>query len=66
MVTVMVGWVMVSDGVGAVGGVGALVAAFRHDVHKLRGRSHADAEREVCGVRVNEEVRAGRMGMRRC
>ena len=62
MVTVMVRWVMVSDGVEAVGGVGGLVAAFRHDVHKLRGRSHADAEREVCGVRVNEEVACGADG----
>jgi len=40
----------------------ALVAAFRHDVHKLRGRQHAAADREVCGVRVNESVSFGADG----
>ena len=38
---------------------GALVAAYRHDVHKLRGRSHAAAREECHGVRVNEEVPFG-------
>ncbi|TKX65059.1 hypothetical protein EXE40_17245, partial [Halorubrum sp. GN11GM_10-3_MGM] len=36
-----------------------LVAAYRHDVHKLRGRQHAAAAEEVCGVRVNESVPLG-------
>jgi hypothetical protein len=39
-----------------------LVAAFRHDVHKLRGKQHAAADREVCGVRVNESVPCGADG----
>jgi hypothetical protein len=39
-----------------------LVAAFRHDVHKLRGRTHEAGESEVCGVRVNESVRLGADG----
>ena len=38
---------------------GALVAAFRHDTHKLRGRKHASADEAVCGVRVNEAVPLG-------
>ncbi|OYR40786.1 hypothetical protein DJ82_06755 [Halorubrum sp. Ib24] len=41
---------------------GALVAAFRHDIHKLRGKQHAVADREVCGVRVNESVPCGADG----
>ena len=41
---------------------GALVAAFRHDVHKLRGKQHASADREVCGVAVNESVPCGADG----
>ena len=36
-----------------------LVAAYRHDVHKLRGRSHAAAADVVAGVRVNEPVPQG-------
>lgn len=36
--------------------VAPLVAVYRHDVHKLRGRSHGAAEDEVAGVRVNETV----------
>ncbi|TKX87956.1 hypothetical protein EXE43_00615 [Halorubrum sp. SS5] len=39
-----------------------MVAAFRHDVHKLRGKRHASADREVCGVRVNESVPCGADG----
>jgi hypothetical protein len=39
-----------------------LVAAFRHDVHKLRGKQHAAADSEVCGVRVNESVPCGADG----
>ena len=38
---------------------GPLVAAFRHDVHKLRGRRHAAAADEVYGVPVNESVPVG-------
>jgi hypothetical protein len=37
----------------------AVVAAFRHDVHKLRGRRHAAAHDEVYGVPVNESVLLG-------
>ncbi|WP_435186930.1 hypothetical protein [Halobellus sp. EA9] len=33
-----------------------MVAVYRHDVHKLRGRGHEHAEPEVAGVRVNEPV----------
>jgi hypothetical protein len=33
-----------------------LVAAYRHDVHKLRGRTHTHAHDEACGVSVNEPV----------
>ena len=40
----------------------ALVAAFRHDVHKLRGKQHASADREVCGVAVNQSVPGGADG----
>ena len=40
----------------------ALVAAFRHDVHKLRGRTHEAGESVVCGVRVNESVPCGADG----
>ena len=47
---------------GGDGESGALVAAFRHDVHKLRGKQHASADQEVCGVRVNESVPCGADG----
>lgn len=40
----------------------ALVAAFRHDVHKLRGRQHEAGESIVCGVAVNESVPCGADG----
>jgi hypothetical protein len=33
-----------------------LVAAYRHDVHKLRGRTHGNAHEAACGVPVNEPV----------
>lgn len=36
-----------------------LVAAYRHDVHKLRGRRHASACGEAYGVPVNESVPLG-------
>ncbi|WP_241659139.1 hypothetical protein [Halorubrum salsamenti] len=39
-----------------------LVAAFRHDVHKLRGRKHEAGESVVCGVAVNESVPCGADG----
>ncbi|WP_235681702.1 hypothetical protein [Halorubrum salinarum] len=47
---------------GGDGESGGLVAAFRHDVHKLRGKRHASADREVCGVRVNQSVPCGADG----
>ena len=40
----------------------ALVAAFQHDVHKLRGRTHEAGESVVCGMRVNESVPLGADG----
>jgi len=36
-----------------------MLAVYRHDVHKLRGRSHEAAVEEVAGVRVNETVPRG-------
>jgi len=36
-----------------------LTVAYRHDVHKLRGRSHAAAVDRLNGVRVNEAVLMG-------
>ena len=36
-----------------------LLAAYRHDIHKLRGRAHDTAGTEYAGVRVNESVPAG-------
>lgn len=36
-----------------------LLAVYRHDVHKLRGRSHTDAAATVAGERVNEVVPLG-------
>ena len=37
----------------------ALCRAYRHDVHKLRGRSHASGFRSYRGVPINEEVPFG-------
>ena len=37
----------------------ALVAAYRHDVHKLRGRRHASSQDAAYGVPVNEQVPLG-------
>lgn len=34
----------------------SMLVAYRHDVHKMRGRSHVDSEKEFRGVRVNEDV----------
>jgi hypothetical protein len=36
-----------------------LVAVYRHDIHKLRGRAHEHAADEVANVRVNEPVPRG-------
>ncbi|QDX41856.1 hypothetical protein FQU85_09785 [Salarchaeum sp. JOR-1] len=36
-----------------------MLAVYRHDVHKLRGRSHEGAVEEVAGQRVNEPVPRG-------
>jgi len=36
-----------------------LVAAYRHDVHKLQGRAHASAADTYHGVRVNDPVPCG-------
>ena len=36
-----------------------MVAVYRHDVHKLRGRAHNAATDEVAGVPVNESVPLG-------
>jgi len=36
-----------------------MLAVYRHDVHKLRGRAHAAASERVAGVRVNESVPLG-------
>lgn len=36
-----------------------MVAVYRHDIHKLSGRSHAAALDEYAGVRVNEPVPLG-------
>lgn len=44
---------------GAVTDVAPMLAVYRHDVHKLRGRSHAVARERVAGVRVNETVPLG-------
>lgn len=44
---------------GAVTDVDPMLAVYRHDVHKLRGRSHAAARERVAGVRVNETVPLG-------
>lgn len=42
--------------------VDPLLAVYRHDVHKLRGRSHKAAVEEVAGQRVNESVPRGADG----
>jgi hypothetical protein len=39
--------------------VDPLLAAYRHDVHKLQGRAHTAAADTVVGVRVNETVPRG-------
>jgi hypothetical protein len=39
-----------------------MLAVYRHDVHKLRGRSHGAAVEEVGGKRVNEPVPLGADG----
>ena len=36
-----------------------MIAVYRHDVHKLRGRSHTAAREHFAGVRVNEPVPLG-------
>lgn len=36
-----------------------MVAVYRHDTHKLRGRAHEHAADKVAGVRVNEHVPLG-------
>jgi hypothetical protein len=36
-----------------------MLAVYRHDVHKLRGRPHTAAAETVAGVRVNEPVPQG-------
>ena len=36
-----------------------MCAVYRHDVHKLQGRSHAAARDQAAGVRVNETVPLG-------
>ena len=43
-------------------GVSVMVGVYRHDVHKARLRSHADAEDCVAGVRVNQTVPCGADG----
>jgi len=43
----------------AVTDVAPMLAVYRHDVHKLRGRSHTAASERVAGVRVNETVPLG-------
>jgi len=43
----------------AVTDVVPMLAVYRHDAHKLRGRSHAAARDWVAGVRVNETVPLG-------
>jgi hypothetical protein len=40
----------------------SMVVAYRHDVHKLRGRSHGHAADQFRGVRVNESVPLGADG----
>ncbi|WP_217350888.1 hypothetical protein [Salinadaptatus halalkaliphilus] len=43
----------------AVTDVTPMLAVYRHDVHKLRGRAHEAARERVAGVRVNETVPLG-------
>ena len=43
----------------AVTDVAPMLAVYRHDVHKLRGRSHTAARERVSGTRVNEKVPLG-------
>jgi len=44
---------------GSSGGGSPLLTTYRHDIHKLRGRSHAAAEDEFAGVAVNRQVPFG-------
>ena len=39
-----------------------MLVAFRHDVHKLTGESHANASKEFAGVPVNQSVPEGADG----
>ncbi|UWG47814.1 Uncharacterized protein HSRCO_1533 [Halanaeroarchaeum sp. HSR-CO] len=39
-----------------------MLAVYRHDIHKLRGRSHTAASETAAGVRVNETVPRGADG----
>ena len=48
-----------SGGSEAVTDVVPMLAVYRHDAHKLRGRSHSSARDQVAGVRVNETVPLG-------
>jgi len=48
-----------SGGSEAVTDVAPMLAVYRHDVHKLRGRSHTAARERVSGTRVNEKVPLG-------
>jgi len=43
----------------AVTDVAPMLAVYRHDVHKMRGRSHSAASEWFAGVRVNESVPLG-------
>jgi len=36
-----------------------MLAVYRHDAHKMRGRSHAAGPREIAGVEVNADVPYG-------
>jgi hypothetical protein len=55
------GEAMDSDAVGATSG-DPMVAVYRHDVHKLRGRRHGSGADEYHGVPVNEAVPLGADG----
>jgi len=55
-----------SEALGASGDAGSgdvsMLVAYRHDVHKLRGRSHGHGAEQFRGVRVNESVPLGADG----
>lgn len=52
-----------SDGAAVeTGDVAPLLAVYRHDVHKLRKRSHEGAAEEFAGVAVNDDVPRGADG----